>query len=425
MKSFLSIPLLLLSIAALAQPTLKKRVIATSYSINGGISDSNHYYYSMGRGSANTSKESYFDNYSCLSTGPQDIRSDSSISWTSGSTSLLRNETRTYKYNSDGTLNDMVLKKTSYAALSRSERYYNSSKQLVGQTYTDTINGAETANDFHYYFYNAGGKLTVDSQYSQKNSFPVSVIKYSYNTKNYITKQESFIFVFTGWILDNSSFYSYDAQDRNTEYRTYFGTVNASKIYESKDSFSYVGTNKLPATKHHYNWDTLTSSWKKDYYHIYHYNSKDLIDTTYLYKYSTQWDTTEMNVNTYDTDGLLLYSKSYQYNTATGTYRTNNYDELKIYYEDYDPTLSINKAAVNHNITVTPNPSKGIVAVNTTSTTFSHVSITDMQGRIVYTQAIPETYSTTINTQLSPGSYVLTIHDKQQTKISSTQIIIQ
>ncbi|MBN8671291.1 MAG: T9SS type A sorting domain-containing protein [Chitinophagales bacterium] len=425
MKSFLSILLILLSITALAQPTLKKRVIATSYSINGGISDSNHYYYSMGRGSANTTKESYFDNYSCLSTGPQDIRSDSSISWTSGSSSLLRNETRIYKYNSDGTLIDMVLKNTSYATSSRSERYYNSSKQLVGQNYTDTMNGTEIANDFRYYFYNTSGKLTVDSQYSQKNNFPVSVIKYSYNIKNYLTKEESYVFIFTGWILDNTSFHSYDAQDRKTLYRSDFGTINASKIYESKDSFSYAGTYKFPATKHHYTWDTLTSSWKNDYYHIYHYNSKDLIDTTYLYKYSTQWDTTEMNVNTYDTAGLLLYSKSYQYNTATGTYRANNYDELKIYYEDYDPSLSISNTAITHNITVTPNPSKGIISVNTNTTTFSHVSITDMQGRIVYNKAIPETNNTVINTQLVAGTYILTIHNKQQTKINSTQLVIQ
>lgn len=425
MKSFLSILLILLSITALAQPTLKKRVIATSYSINGGISDSNHYYYSMGRGSANTTKESYFDNYSCLSTGPQDIRSDSSISWTSGSSSLLRNETRIYKYNTDGTLNDMVLKNTSYATLSRSERYYNSSKQLVGQNYTDTMNGTEIANDFRYYFYNTSGKLIVDSQYSQKNNFPVSVIKYSYNIKNYLTKQESYVFVFTGWILDNTSFHTYDAQERKTLYRSDFGPVNASKIYESKDSFSYAGTYKLPVTKHHYTWDTLTSSWKNDYYHIYHYNNKDLIDTTYIYKYSTQWDTTEMNVNTYDTDGLLLYSKSYQYNTATSTYRTNNYDELKIYYEDYDPSLSVINTAITHNITVTPNPSKGIISVNTNTTTFSHVSITDMQGRIVYNQAIPETNNTVINTQLAAGTYILTIHNKQQTKINSTQLVIQ
>lgn len=425
MKSFLSIPLLLLSITASAQPTLKKRVIATSYSVSGGIADSNHYYYSMGRGSANTTKESYFDNYSCLSTGPQDIKSDSSISWASGSSSLLKNETRIYKYNTDGTLNDMVLKKTSQATLSRSERYYNTSKQLIGQNYTDTISGTEIANDFHYYSYNTAGKLTVDSQYSQKNNLPISVIKYSYNIKNNITKQESNIFVFTGWIVDNTSFHSYDAQDRKILFRSDFGTINASKIYNSKDSFGYTGTYTLPTTKHHYTWDTLASSWKNDYYHIYRYNNKDLIDTTYTYKYNTSWDTTEMNVNTYDADSLLLHSKSYQYSTTTHSYNNTNYDELKIYYEDYDPSLSVGNTTINHKIAVTPNPSKGTIAVNTSTTTFSHVSITDMQGRIVYDQNIPETNSTVINTQLSAGSYVLTIHNKQQTKINSTQIIIQ
>lgn len=425
MKSFLSIPLLLLCITAIAQPTLKKRVIATSYSVNGGISDSNHYYYSMGRGSANTTKESYFDNYSCLSTGPQDIKSDSSISWTSGSTSLLRNETRIYKYNTDGTMNDMVLKNTSYATSSRSERYYSSSKQLVGQNYTDTMSGIEMANDFRYYSYNTSGKLTVDSQYSQKNGFPVSVSWYNYNLKNNLTKTESYIFIFTGWALDNTSFYTYDAQDRKTIFRTDNGTSNAAKVYNTKDSFNYTGTYTLPISQYHYTWDTLSSAWKNNYYNIYHYNSKDLIDTTYKYQYSTQWDTTEMNVNTYDTDGLLLYSKSYQYNTATGTYRTNNYDELKIYYEDYDPKLSVSNTAITHNITVTPNPSKGIIAVNTSTTTFSNVSITDMQGRLVYNQTIPETNNTVINTQLSTGSYILTLYDKQQTKINSTQIIIQ
>ena len=425
MKSFLSIPLLFLCITAIAQPTLKKRVIATSYSVNGGISDSNHYYYSMGRGSANTTKESYFDNYSCLSTGPQDIKSDSSISWTSGSTSLLRNETRIYKYNTDGTLNDMILKNTSYATSSRSERYYSSSKQLVGQNYTDTMSGIEMANDFRYYSYNTSGKLTVDSQYSQKNGFPVSVSWYNYNLKNNLTKTESYIFIFTGWALDNTSFHTYDAQDRKTIFRTDNGTANAAKVYNSKDSFGYTGTYTLPTTRHHYTWDTLASSWKSQYYHIYHYNNKNLIDTTYEYRYSTQWDTTEMNVNTYDTDGLLLNSKSYQYNTATGTYRTNNYDELKIYYEDYDPTLSVSNTTITHNIDVTPNPSKGIIAVNTSTTTFSHICITDIQGRVVYNHPVPETNSTAINTQLSAGTYILTLYDKQQTKINSTQIVIQ
>ena len=132
-----------------------------------------------------------------------------------------------------------------------------------------------------------------------------------------------------------------------------------------------------------------------------------------------------MNVNTYDTDGLLLYSKSYQYNTATGTYRTTNSDELKIYYEDYDPSLSVSNTAITHNITVTPNPSKGIITVNTNTATFNHISITDMQGRLVYNQTVPETNSTATNTQLSAGAYILTLYDKQQTKINSTQIIIQ
>lgn len=425
MKSFLSIPLLLLCVTALAQPTLKKRVIATSYSLNGAISDSNHYYYSLGRGSANTNKESYIDNYSCFSTGNQQIKSDSSINWIAGSTSMLKNKTQKYTYNTDGTLYDMVLNQTSFGTSSRSERYYNTSKQLVGQNYTDTMSGMEMANDFHYYFYNTAGKITVDSQYSQKNNFPVSVIKYSYNIKNNLTKQESYIFVFTGWILDNTSFYTYDAQDRKTIFRTDNGTINATKMYNIKDSFNYSGTYTLPISQYHYTWDTLSAAWKNNYYNVYHYNSKDLIDTTYKYQYSTKWDTIEMNVNTYDTDGLLLYSKSYQYNTVTGTYRTTNSDELKIYYEDYDPSLSVSNTAITHNITVTPNPSKGIITVNTKTATFNHISITDMQGRLVYNQTVPETNSTAINTQLSAGAYILTLYDKQQTKINSTQIIIQ
>ncbi len=425
MKSFLSIPLLLLCLAAAAQPTLKKRVIATSYAVGGSITDSNHYYYSLGRGSANTYKESYFDNYSCFATSNQQIKSDSSINWIAGSASMLKNETKIYTYNTDGTLNDMVLKRGSFGTSSRSERYYNTSKQLVGQTYTDTMSGTEMANDFHYYFYNTAGKITTDSQYSQKNGFPVSVIRYSYNLKNNLTKAESYIFIFTGWALDNTSFYTYDAQDRKTISRTDNGTSNAAKVYNIKDSFNYTGTYTLPISQYHYTWDTLSAAWKNDYYNIYHYNSKDLIDTTYKYQYSTKWDTIEMNVNTYNTDGLLLYSKSYQYNTATGTYSTTNSDELKIYYEDYDPSLSVNKAVISHSVIVTPNPSKGIITVNTNAAAFKHITITDMQGRVVYNQTIPETNNTTINTQLSVGSYILTLYDKQQTKINATQIVIQ
>lgn len=417
--------MLLLCLTASAQPALKKRVIATSYNINGGISDSNHYYYSKGRGSVNTTKESYFDNYYPLSTAPQLIKSDSSVSWMSGSTTLLRNETRIYSYNTDGTLQDYSLKNTNYGSVSRSERYYNTTKQLVGMNYADTMNGTEYINDMRFYDYNSAGKITKDSQYSHKYSMPVSVTTYTYNSANNITKTESSVFVFTGWALSYTGYNTYDAQNRLTLFRSDNGPSNAAKYYDTKDSFSYTGTYILPTTKHHYTWDTLTSSWQNDNYYIYHYNSKDLIDTTYLYQYSTQWDTTEMNVNTYDADGLLLYSKSYQYSNGTHSYNTINYDELKIYYENYDPTVSVSNTAISHKITVTPNPSKGIISVNTNTTTFSHVSITDMQGRIVYNQTMPETNNAVISTQLSAGSYILTIHNKQQTKINSTQIIIQ
>jgi len=425
MKSFLSFSLLALSLTASAQPTLKKRVIATSYAITGGMTDSTHYYYSAGRGSANTTKESYFDNYYPQSTAPQLIKSDSSVSWMSGSATLLRNETRIYSYNTDGTLKDYSLKNTNYGTVSRSERYYNTTKQLVGMNYTDTMNGTEYANDMRFYDYNSAGKITKDSQYSQKYSMPVSVTKYTYNSANNITKTESSVFIFTGWALSYTGYNTYDAQNRLTLFRSDNGPSNAAKFYDTKDSFSYTGTYTLPVTKHHYTWDTLTSSWQNDYYNIYHYNSKDLIDTTYLYQYSTQWDTTEMNINTYDADGLLLYSKSYQYSSGTHSYNTINYDELKIYYENYDPTVSVSNIAISHKIAVTPNPSKGIISIGTGNTTFSCIRITDIQGRIVYSQSLPETNSANINTQLPPGSYVLTVHNKQGAKISATQLLIQ
>ena len=102
MKSFLSIPLLLLSIAALAQPTLKKRVIATSYFANGSLQDSNRYYYSYGRGSEHTNAESYYDNYLRGSDAEQNIHCDSSANYVNfGGTMMMRLSGKSYHYNSN------------------------------------------------------------------------------------------------------------------------------------------------------------------------------------------------------------------------------------------------------------------------------------------------------------------------------------
>ena len=172
-----------------------------------------------------------------------------------------------------------------------------------------------------------------------------------------------------------------------------------------------------------YNWNSNVSQWIGVERYYTYFSSNKLTDTFVINQWNSSWDTLERIVTHYDTDGLIQYAQSYEYNGG-GVYDSVPYDRTTFYFQTYDPTSIVTTEKVA-DITVTPNPSKGIIAVNTNTTTCIHVSITDMQGRTVYRQHVAETNSATINTQLSAGTYILTIHDKQQAKINSTQIIIQ
>lgn len=423
MKSFLSIPLLLLSIAALAQPTLKKRVIATSYFANGSLQDSNRYYYSYGRGSEHTNAESYYDNYLRGSDAEQNIHCDSSANYVNfGGTMMMRLSGKSYHYNSNNLPDNFI-----YSNIANYRQYCIITRNTYGKpvsiNYRDTSgSGIPMGNYTRYLTYNSALYLTVDSSYNFVSNTPYFKNVISYDASNNDTLISTYTYNGGNWLLTGLIRKTFDVQNRLIV-KVVQQDTGTGMHYTQTDSFGYRGTDTFQNYHVIYNWNSNVSQWIGVERYYTYFSSNKLTDTFVINQWNSSWDTLERIVTHYDTDGLIQYAQSYEYNGG-GVYDSVPYDRTTFYFQTYDPTSIVTTEKVA-DITVTPNPSKGIIAVNTNTTTFSHVSITDMQGRIVYRQHVAETNSATINTQLSAGTYILTIHDKQQAKINSTQIIIQ
>lgn len=428
----LRIPILMFSlctISAIAKPVhnkttaVKKRIIATSYFANGYLIDSNRYYYSYGRGSEHTNAESYYDNYLRGSEEEQNIHCDSTVNYINyGGTSIIRSSNKTYKYNNNNLPDNFVFTNTG-----NYKQYCNITRNAAGKpttiSFRDTSGaGAQLSNYTRYLNYNTAGYLVTDSSYNTMNNTPYLKRITVYDANNNDTLLSAYSYKNGSWALTGIIRKTFDANNRLIRKIAQKDT-GTGLHYTQTDSFGYRGTDTSQNYHVVYNWDANISQWVGVEKYNTYFSTNKLTDTILIQKWNSSWDTLERIITYYDTDGLIQYGQSYKYNGG-GVYASAPYDRTSFYFQTYNPASIITTEKVA-GIIVSPNPSKGIMAVKTNNATFSHIIITDMQGRIAFSQSQPETDNAIINTQLSTGTYILSIHDKQGTKITSSQIIIQ
>lgn len=402
----------------------QRRLIANSYVANGVLTDTNHYYYSAGRGSSHSDVSSYYDEFYITAIEPvHNILCDSSTNSHLYSGTWYKTGTRSYIYDANNRIINMLSQ--SYSNLASYKPHYNSSNLLDTIVMADTTATvpAVNAKTRMYIVYDVNGKRLKD-QTNKINGDLYTKREYTYDAHGNRVRFDSYEYDGTGWSLTYRNQNLYDANDRLiiTTSEIDFGMGNGLEM-SNKDSFAYNGTNKQPYYHKDFNWDNVNGLWAGNEIIVSQYNAANLLDTYYIIRYTTQWDTIERDVYTYDANNLMLRSNGYLY-TGNGTFSTTPYDQSTMYYEDCFPAGISNTLTNNTTLTIFPNPAGNIININTDYDGKYNVHILNTAGQRVYTQNNIQGQQQTINiAAFATGTYILQAISNTGATIAQKQFI--
>lgn len=429
MKLYISILLLSLCTSAHAQPgqkttAAKKRIIASSSYSETMLMDSNiHYYSSLTRGSVHTTEKSYYDLYLNSDIEPQSIFCDSTVNYSLvPGKGLTRFFNRTYKYNSKNQTEGFLIKDIDYQR-KHCKITYNTLGKPVLLNFVDTdMNGMLSSAYNRTLSYNTAGQLMQDSNYQILYASPHMKKLYSYDAKGNDTLCNTYFFDGTLWGHASIITKKYDSRNRLISILNLYN-VNGIFTNTRLDSFTYRGTDTVFNKHSIYNWNDNLATWEKGEQKTVFFSSNKITDTL-IYQYGPSLDTLHRKITYYDTAYKLITAIKYYKHLGANRYATLPFTENYFYFQTYG-TTSVNNVNADISITISPNPSKGTMHINTGTTLFNSIIITDMQGRTVYHQTINETSTANINTQMPAGNYTLTLHNTKNATKSSTLFSVE
>lgn len=429
MKLYISILLLSLCASAHAQPgqkttAAKKRIIASSSYSETVLMDSNiHYYSSLTRGSVHTTEKSYYDLYLNSDIEPQSIFCDSTVNYSLvPGKGLTRFFNRTYKYNSRNQTEGFVIKDIDNQRKHCKITYNTLGKPVLFNIVDTDMNGMLSSAYNRALSYNTAGQLMQDSNYQILNASPHMKKLYNYDAKGNDTLCNTYFFDGTLWGHASIITKKYDSRNRLI---CILNLYNVNGIFTNTrlDSFTYRGTDTVFNKHSIYNWNDNLATWEKGEQKTIFFSSNKLTDTL-IYQYGPSLDTLHRKITYYDTAYQLITAIKYYKHLGANKYATLPLTENYFYFQTYG-TTSVNNVNADIRVTISPNPSKGTMYINTGNTLFNSIIITDMQGRIVYRQTMNETSTATINTQIPTGNYTLTLHNTKNATKSSTLFSIE
>lgn len=410
------LPVLQQQIARAAhKPTaVQRRLIASNYLANGAEVDSNRYYYSNGRGSSHSTPGTYFISYGLTSyRQEQYIQCDSAINWHNNGGGLDYSGTTTYAYNAQNKVT-MIDSRSPYFAIQYAGTY-NSSGKLSVITILDTFGGtAMIPKSNMHVVYDGQGKRVLDSTVNISTGVQTGKRTYTYDSNDNLQEFSSYRFVSGAWQLSFRDVFTYDSQDRVIT-ETSEGDYGNGFMMQQKDSFAYTGTAVQPVYHLTSIWDDNNSIWDPYEALVYTLNTQSLPDTYIMYRHiTTQWDTIERDVYTYDTHGLMVRSNGYLY-TGNGQFNTTPYDQTNLYYEEYYPAGVHEMATEKRAISIYPNPATGRIELQLPET--SEITITGINGQTLHReQGIPAGNKQINIENLPAGNYIVNIIDKEGAK---------
>jgi hypothetical protein len=405
--------------AASKTTALKKRLIASAYSQNGILVDTNRYYYSGYRGSTHPNLYSYVDLYVPQAnrnffggnlTDQQFIKSDSSINWrTDSQGDLIMTRKKTYAYN---TGNKVVSSLDSLEAwyYIRNDLTYDAMGRLTSYIAYDTFGGTQFIPKYTVFIkYDLAGRRVQDSAFGLQFPLPYFKTDYAYDNNGNMLLQFNWNMLNGLWEPGSQAVFAYDASNRLVSYLSQYYYLG--DLYDSyKDSFNYTGNNVQFTNNIDYYPDGaggwLPISLEKDII-----NSMGVVDTYYLYEATmTGWDTIERDYVVYDADGLAQYGHGFEY-LGNGVYNTNPYDMQKWYWEEYDDPTGVVNMQKNGEIVLYPNPVNERLTIRRSNADKASVTIFNMQGMLVYSKTLEGRENVLDLSGMVPGSYAVLVRD--------------
>lgn len=380
-----------------------RRMIANSYYHSGSIVDSNRYYYSNGRGSANTTPESYYSYYTLTSNNQENtLPCDSFMKWRDGGGGLEWIATNRYEYNTQNNVTAAAYESPDVAFKNTGQ--YNSNGQLKRINTIDSFGGTQfSVKSTMYVIYDNRGRRILDSTYSLVASANTGRREYKYDNNDNLLEFTASYFSVGQWTIFNRMTYTYDMQNRMitqiTEYDQGSGITPTQK-----DSFSYTGNNIAPTTRQAYMWDNNIPGWVDYEIMDYTFGSNGKYDGYTIYRYNNGWDTIEHDIYVYDSNDLLVRANGYLY-MGNGQFNTTPYDQSTLYFEDYYPASVLNNIDATTEIQLYPNPSTDIINIKTSSTA-DKIKIVSLNGIVVREHNATGQQTSIDITQLPPGNYI-------------------
>ncbi|MBS1773759.1 MAG: T9SS type A sorting domain-containing protein [Bacteroidetes bacterium] len=399
-----------------------KRLVANSYTNNGVLTDTNHYYYSAGRGSTHTDVTSYYDEFYITAINPvHNILCDSSTNSHLYSGQWYQTASRAYTY--DANNNILQLISHSYSTYSLHTPTYNANNKFETISMADSAAVPKVPTARMHIFYDGQNRRIMDSSYYVKTNKPYAKRVFTYDANGNQLQFNSYEYSTGTWQLTYRNTNTYDGSNRliTSVAELDFGQGMGLEFI-NKDSFAYTGAAMNPYYHIDYSWDATNTVWEPNEILLNHYNTASLLDTYYIVRYTTQWDTIERDVHTYDSNNLLIYSNGYNY-LGNGSFSTTPYDQTVQYYEDYFPA-SVNTTTTLAGIVIYPNPAKEQLNISIQNNNPYNISIVNMAGQLQYTISGCTENTQRINTSgLARGSYIIQITDNAGKPLAQKQFI--
>jgi hypothetical protein len=304
---------------------------------------------------------------------------------------------------------------------------YNSDNYELSQVY-QTWSGSAWNNSSEYLFtYNSNNDETSEEYETGSGSTwtPSSLYTYSYNASNV-----EIIELYQGWsgsVWVNELQYLNETFNANNdctyEVEQVWNTVSSAWDNGAQYYFTYDANNNNTSQEYQY-WSS-TLGWVNEELYLYTYNSNN--DWTFYAEQSwinSAWVNELTESATYDVNNLEL-SFIYNYYNSTGTLATSG-DSDYYYFTD---VLGVNNIkAQQNNITVYPNPSKGIFTLSITNYELgiTNVEVYNMLGEKVYSQPTVQSSSFIVDLNNQPsGVYLYRVISESGTLVGEGKLVVQ
>lgn len=325
-----------------------------------------------------------------------------------GRLSELLQFTEAIDYYPDGSPRQALHWQDSSSLLRYSYLYFY--KDLVRvNTSTKIFGEVEKPESVRYLIRDAFGNVVIDSMapYPYHGQPHYDVTTYEYDNAGRYTSKITHI---AGAIFNDAVPHRYDYSSEGKVRRLTTGYDMQSGGFRAKliDSFGYTPGVLGYTSREQYG---INLSGPNYYYFKYtsHVNAKGLKDTAYMIVYSNAYLRTIKTTVQYNDNGNPT--------TITRTFYDETgkrlaYQKRYYYYEDYDPSLSIENTAKAPAITLSPNPTTGAITLHPLPDQRLKVTITNPSGQVVHAKSFfPQggSINLSLGADVAPGHYYITV----------------